>query len=195
MKKPLNIADWISVYRIAASVFLGLTLFAGWKIVFACLLFLSLFSDMLDGYVARKLKICTARGARLDSLGDALTFVAAATGIWWFEKDFLDQNKMLVFVAVVPYVIQILLAVILFRHPTSYHTYLAKTAALFQGVFMLLLFFYGPVYWLFYAAVAVTVLETSEELILLFVADRDATNVKGLFWVLRERRKRGNKPR
>ncbi|TND09266.1 MAG: CDP-diacylglycerol--glycerol-3-phosphate 3-phosphatidyltransferase [Bacteroidetes bacterium] len=188
--RRLNTADWISMYRIMASGLLLLLLLLEMKMLFACFLAISLASDIIDGMVARKLNICTARGARLDSIGDALTFVLAATGIWYFEKDFLRANKTWLLLAVVPYVVQILLAVARYGRPSSFHTYLAKAAALLQGTFILLLFFLGPIPWLFYAAVGITVLEVLEEMILLFLLRREDINVKGLYWVLKGRRKK-----
>lgn len=183
-----NPANCVSIYRIAASLLLTLALVAGMKTLFAWLLLISLSSDIIDGIVARRMKMVTTRGARLDSIGDALTFSLAAIGVYVFEHTFLLNHLMAVLMAVVPYFLQIVLAVIRYGRPSSFHTYLAKAAALFQGCFILLLLFFEPWLWLFYATVTITVLEVAEEIILLYLVARDSTDVKGLYWIIKMRR-------
>lgn len=190
-KNRFSLADWISTYRIVASSFLCLALLAGMKLLFAGLLAVSLASDMIDGYIARRQHNCSLRGARLDSIGDALTFSIAALGLWVFEKEFLGHNKVLLLAMIIPYFVQILLAVLRYGKPSSFHTYLAKTAALLQGSFILLLLFFGPLYPLFYATVTITLLEIAEEFVLLFLLKGNETDVKGLYWVLEKRKLRG----
>lgn len=189
-RSRFNIADWISLYRIAALPVLLVVLLLHLKITFAVLLAVSLFSDIVDGYVARKLKITSVRGARLDSVGDALTFAMAIAGVIVLEWDFILEYAFVILVAVVPYLLQILTAVLMYGRPTSYHTMLAKTAALFQGCFILILLMWEPLPWLLYTTVAITLLEITEEFILLFLIGGKATNVKGLYWILR--RKQGD---
>jgi CDP-diacylglycerol--glycerol-3-phosphate 3-phosphatidyltransferase len=70
---------------------------------------------------------------------------------------------------------------------TSFHTYLAKTAALLQGIFLLLVFFTDePILILFYAAAIVTMLELTEEIILISLLPQWQANVKGIYWVLKK---------
>src|SRR5574337_255430 len=154
---PFNSADWISLYRVAASPLLLAAILLKLKIFFVIQLALSLFSDMLDGFIARRLNICTARGARLDSIGEALTFSVAVAGLFVFEKRFLAEHAVAILAAVIPYLAQILFAVIRYGKPTSYHTYLAKLSALLQGVFLLLLLLYKPLDWLFYITIGCTI--------------------------------------
>ena len=68
---------------------------------------------------------------------------------------------------------------------TNFHTWLAKTAALLQGIFLLLTFFTGqPYLLLFYTAAIVTMLELIEEIILVYLLPEWKMNVRGLYWVL-----------
>jgi phosphatidylglycerophosphate synthase len=187
--RKLNVADWISVYRIVTAPVLVAVVLLDLRFVFLVLLALSLFSDMLDGIVARRRNIRTLRGARLDSVGDAVTFAVAIFGVIYFEYAFFMNQLGIILCAVIPYVAQILLAVILFGKPTSYHTYLAKAAALFQGCFILLLLLGFPLLWLLYTTVVITVLEITEEFILMFRIGGNATNVKGVCWLVKERKR------
>ncbi|MBK5210305.1 MAG: CDP-alcohol phosphatidyltransferase family protein, partial [Flavobacteriaceae bacterium] len=71
--KNFNIADWFSFYRIAAAPFLLLLLWLDEREVFSLFLLVSYCTDMIDGFLARKLKITSARGSQLDSFGDQIT--------------------------------------------------------------------------------------------------------------------------
>jgi CDP-diacylglycerol--glycerol-3-phosphate 3-phosphatidyltransferase len=74
---------------------------------------------------------------------------------------------------------------------TNFHTYLAKTAALSQGIFLLVTFFSDePNVILFYAAAIITILELIEEIILVNLLPDWETNVKGIYWVLKRKTER-----
>ncbi|MGZ4042660.1 MAG: CDP-alcohol phosphatidyltransferase family protein, partial [Bacteroidia bacterium] len=67
-------------------------------------------------------------------------------------------------------------------------TYLAKAAAIFQGIFFILLFLIDqPVYALFYIAWVITILDLLEEIILVFMLPKWQSDVKGIYWVLKEK--------
>ena len=70
---------------------------------------------------------------------------------------------------------------------TNFHTLLAKTAALLQGVFLIFVFFTEqPSLILFYAATIVTMLELIEEIILVGMLPQWQANVKGIYWTLKK---------
>ncbi len=190
-KGIVNVPNGLSAYRIVMAPVLGILIWYGERDWFSWLLLVSFTTDMADGYIARKFKQSTKLGAQLDSVGDAATFVAAIAGAWQFETDFFYEHKVMVMAAFIPYLLQILLAITVYGRPSSFHTYLAKAAALLQGVFLLGLFFFGPWMWLFYLAVGVTILEIFEEIVLLYVLPKWKTDVKGLYWVLKNRKRRG----
>ena len=117
----------------------------------------------------KKLWITSARGSQLDSLGDQITFVVGLTGLLVFELDFIKENYLLLLLIFIPYIVQMLIALRKYGKATAFHTYLAKLSALVQGVFILLLLFFGPIYWLFYTTIVLGVLETIEEITLIFM--------------------------
>ena len=86
--KNFNIADWFSFYRIfAAPVLLGF-LYFGEREIFTWFLLVSYSTDAIDGFLARKLKISSARGSQLDSMGDQITLLIGLVGLWIFENEF-----------------------------------------------------------------------------------------------------------
>jgi len=183
-KRKLSIPDWLSLYRILSAPLLLVLIFLDLKLPFAIFLLTSFLSDALDGFLARRMNIVTQRGAQLDSIGDAVTFTVGLVGMVKFEPDFVFEQLVLLVFAFGFYILQLGLAYWRYGMPSSFHTYLAKLSAVFQGVFMLWLFFIGVEYWLFYAAVAFSILETVEEIWLIILFPKWRANVKGLLWVL-----------
>ena len=188
--KNFNIADWFSFYRIMAAPLLIILLYFGNREVFTWFLLISYCTDAIDGFIARKLKITSARGSQLDSFGDQVTFVLGLTGILVFEFDFIQKNYVLIVVSFSPYLLQMLIAFITYGKATAFHTYLAKLSAIVQSVFILWLLFFEPVYWLFYVMIILGILETIEEVALIFMYDNWVAGVKGIYWALKDKRRR-----
>jgi CDP-diacylglycerol--glycerol-3-phosphate 3-phosphatidyltransferase len=188
-KQAWYIINGITIYRIAAAPFLLLLLFTGKYDVFKWLLAVSFFTDLIDGVLARKYKITSIVGARLDSIGDDLTVLVAIIGLFITEKPFIKEKMGFFIVLLALFLIQTSYALIRYKKLTTFHTYLAKTAALLQGVFLLHSFFFGgPSLILFYAAVGITGLELLEEIILVRVLKNWEANVKGIYWVMNRKR-------
>ena len=186
--KNFNIADWFSFYRIAAVPVLLCLIWLDERLLFTWFLLVSYSTDGIDGYLARKLKISSTRGSQLDSIGDQITLVAGLIGLWVFENEFIMENLLLISLAFVPYILQMVIAFVKYGRATAFHTYLAKTSAVIQGVFILWTLFFGPVYWLFFGMVIIGVLETIEEITLIFMHDEWTKDIKGIYWALRDRR-------
>lgn len=187
--KNFNIADWFSFYRIAAVPLLLVLLYLDERQLFTWFLLISYCTDMIDGFLARKLKITSPRGSQLDSFGDQLTFITGILGLLIFETDFIKENYVIILVVFVPYIIQMIIAYLKYGKATAFHTYLAKTSALIQGVFILWVLFFSPVYWLFYTMLIIGLLETIEEITLIFMYDKWASDIKGIYWALKDKRR------
>ncbi|MEX2336621.1 MAG: hypothetical protein WD555_05065 [Fulvivirga sp.] len=55
---------------------------------------------------------------------------------------------------------------------SSLHTYSAKTAALIQGIFLIVFHLHEWVEWLFWLAIIISIVETLEEIIIIFIFAR-----------------------
>ena len=184
-----NIADWFSFYRIFAVPFLMGLIWLGERQLFTWFLLISYSTDAIDGFLARKLNRVSARGSQLDSVGDQITLIMGLIGLIVFETAFMKANYGLILLAFIPYILQMIIAFIRYGKATAFHTYLAKTSAVLQGVFILWLLFFGPVYWLFYTMVIIGVLETIEEISLIYMYPYWVKDVKGVFWALKDDRR------
>jgi len=185
--KNFNIADWFSFYRIFAAPFLIALICLDERLLFAWLLLISYSTDAIDGFLARKLKITSARGSQLDSFGDQITLIIGLIGLFYFEKDFVITNLVIILIAFIPYIIQMSIAYSKYRKATAFHTYLAKLSAIFQSIFILWSLFFSPVYALFYIMIVIGLLETFEEIILIFMYDEWASDIKGIYWAFKDK--------
>ena len=187
--KNYNIADWFSFYRIFAAPFLILIVWSGQRELFSWLLLLSYSTDMIDGFLARKLKITSPRGSQLDSMGDQLTLIAGFIGLLRFEFEFISEQYQWILIPFTLYCIQMLIAFKKYRKATAFHTYLAKLSAVIQAAFILWLLFFGPVYWLFYTMIIIGIVETIEEILLIFLYPQWVAGVKGYIWARNDKRR------
>jgi CDP-diacylglycerol--glycerol-3-phosphate 3-phosphatidyltransferase len=187
--KNFNIADWFSFYRVVAAPFLLLLLWLDERQLFAWFLLISYSTDAIDGYLARKLKITSPRGSQLDSFGDQITLVVGILGLFVFESEFIEKNALLISIAFVPYIIQMILAYYKYGKATAFHTYFAKLSAILQSIFILYSLFFVPNYTLFYIMIIFGLLETFEEIALIFMYDNWASDVKGIYWAFKDKRR------
>lgn len=187
--KNYNIADWFSFYRIAAAPVLIVLLILEMRMAFTWMLLLSFSTDAVDGYLARSLKIASARGSQLDSMGDQITFILGIVGLFVFESEFMNDKIQLLLIVFIPYFVQMLIAFIKYGKTTAFHTYFAKLSAIVQAIFILTALFFDPILWLFYTVLVIGVLETLEEITLIFMHDKWTEDVKGIFWAIQNRKK------
>lgn len=187
--KNYNIADWFSFYRLAAAPFLLLLLWLDERLFFAWMLLISYATDAIDGYLARKLKITSPRGSQLDSLGDQVTLVVGLIGLFCFETNFIRTHLVIILIAFVPYILQMIIAYSKYGKATAFHTYLAKLSAIIQSAFILWSLFFSPNMTLFYVMIIIGLLETFEEITLIFMYDNWASDVKGIYWAFKDKRR------
>lgn len=189
MKKTgYYIVNSITIYRVIASLILLYLLITGQPEIFKWFLAVSFFTDAIDGALARRFGVASVLGARLDSIGDDLTVAMGVIGLFVFKFDFIIQHIYWLLLLVILFVIQVVSAYRRYGTMTSFHTYLAKLAAVCQGVFLILAFFLAePGGFLFFLAIAVTALDLIEEIILVYRLPEWEANVKGLYWVCQKK--------
>ena len=181
------IVNAITMYRVLAAFFLLGLIITGRIDIFKWLLAFSFFTDAIDGLLARKYKVSSVLGSRIDSLADDLTVLMAVIGIIVFKPGFLQHEIVWVCSLLSLYVLQTTLSLIRYGRLSSFHTYLAKLSALLQGMFLILIFFLPQ--WplaLFHLAAIVTILDLAEEIVLTSILDEWKSDVKGLYWLKNE---------
>jgi CDP-diacylglycerol--glycerol-3-phosphate 3-phosphatidyltransferase len=175
----------ITLYRLIVAPVIALLVFFEQYEAFSWLITLSFCTDAIDGFLARWLKVTSQFGARIDSVADDLTIAAAVYGVIVFKHDFFADKMAIILIMIALFVFQYAASLVRYGKLSSFHTYLAKLAMLFQGCFIILLFFLpdAPM-WLFYLATVATILDLSEEILLVFMLPKWRANVKGIYWVV-----------
>jgi len=193
-KTSYYIINAITLYRLVTAPLLLFLILYDQYFLFKWLLVLSFLTDAIDGILARRYKVVSAMGATLDSIGDDLTVVAGIVGLFVFKADFIyPQLGWLVFLLIL-FLVETIAALNRYGKTTSFHTILAKIAAILQGTFLILAFLLPePVGWLFYLAIAFTALDLLEEIILVCLLPKWKTDVKGIYWVLKQDRESARK--
>lgn len=181
------LVNFLTYYRLFASPVLLWLIFDHQLFLFKWLLVFSFFTDAVDGSLARNYQLTSKRGAILDSVADDLTVLVAIIGMWLYKPEFIMGHILLISYLLFFYLLQVTFALLRYGRISSFHTYLAKTAAIFQGIFLMSFFFLPkPVDILFYIAVYVTMIQIIEEVILVALLPASVSNVKGLYWVIKK---------
>lgn len=178
------------MYRLASAPFLLLLAATGQEAWFKWLITFSFFTDAIDGPLSRKYKVTSVFGARLDSVADDATVLVSTIALWFVQPDFFYENWMVIAALLALFGIQTAAALIAYGKVTSFHTYLAKCAAVAQAGFFISAFFgFQFSQWLFVLAALITALQLIEEIILVVLLPEWQADVKGLYWTLRSRKR------
>lgn len=181
----------ITIARLLAAPVLAWFAYKQMHIAFAALLLPALFSDVVDGWLARKLGVESPLGARLDSIADILLMAVILYSIWPLHPYiYLDHGNVIIAVVIL---LALMHVASLFRygHLASFHTHLIRAGIFVFSVFAVVLSLYGFVPWLLYLAGFVCTLGALEHFAILALLPEWKPNIHGgLLEVLRMRRER-----
>lgn len=154
--------------------------------IFLALVVFTTFTDVLDGFLARRLNQITELGARLDSWGDFTIYSVLAISAWILWPDIVMQERIYVLVIVASFTLPVLVGLIKFRTLTSYHTWSVKIAVAVTIIGYLLLFS-GILAWPFkLAAVCCTYAAIEQIMITVVTRDEKVVDIRTLWQALRE---------
>lgn len=154
--------------------------------LFAVFLVINLVTDIIDGYIARRFKMETEIGARLDSFADNFNYLLAFLGMFIFKMDDLRPHLVSLFVYIGMLVLTVIVSLIKFRKFPSFHLYMTKIGGYISGFFFVCLFtlgFFAPLY---YLVIVWGIVGAIEHIAIQMVIPEMRSNVKGLYWVLKE---------
>lgn len=141
----MNLPNLLSLLRLLATPVMLWFAWRGQQQAFLLLMLAAWLTDAVDGWLARRLKQCTALGARLDSWGDLAFYIALSLGAWWLWPERLRTEGLAIILIITSYLLPAVIGLLKFRRLPSYHTRAVKVAALVTavGVIGLLLFDVG----------------------------------------------------
>ena len=183
-----HVPNALSIARILASPVLVVLAAAGNETAFTWVLVPALLSDIADGLIARIFRLQSKLGALLDSIGDVLLLFTSLYGVWVFHPGIVADQRTAGVLLIGAWAVQAVAALLRYGRLSSFHTLLSKVAGYLLGIFVGVLFVFGFQPWLLYLAVGVSVVGNLEELVLLALLPQWRPDVRGVWWLLRERR-------
>ena len=180
-----SIPNILSFLRLGlVPVLIGLALVKAGQL-FLWVLAFSLLSDVLDGYLARKLNQVSELGAKLDSWGDVLTYASMIFGLFSIWPSIFADQAPFLFAAMLSFTVPVAVALRKFGGYPSYHTWGAKIAAVLiaPAYYVLILYGYDD---FFRLVILFHILVAIEEMIITIILKQRRSNVRSVLSLLRE---------
>lgn len=183
----LKIPNMISLLRIILApvlIWLALHQQALW---FLSVFMFSEFTDVLDGFLARKLGQITILGSHLDSWGDFAIYSTIAIGAWILWPEIIQQYSVSVTLIIGSFTVPIIFSLLKFGSLASYHTWSVKIAVAITSLAYLLLFS-GLLDWPIYIAATTCLYAALEEISISLIMPEPHTDVRSFIqaWHYRE---------
>lgn len=169
----------ISAARLLAVPLLVWFAFREMHAAFTFLLVPTLASDIVDGWLARKLGAESKIGATLDSVADISVVLAMVYAIWPLHPDVYREHGWIIIGVVVVWVFAHLASLIRYGRLASFHTWLIRAGIFAFSLFALVLFLFGFVPWLLYLAAIICTLGAVEHFAMLALLPDWTPNVRG----------------
>lgn len=180
-----NLPNLVSLIRILmAPVLLWLAIRQQPNLFIAVLIF-AVFTDVLDGFLARHLQQITEMGSHLDSWGDFLVYSTMAVSAWLLWPETVVREGFYFIIIIFSFTLPVLVGLLKFRTLTSYHTWSVKLAVAVTIVSYILLFA-DILHWPFRVAAILCALAALEEIAITLVIKNEQVDVRTLWQVLRQ---------
>lgn len=186
-QKFWTIPNVLSLYRLLMFPVILYFLLKEEQKIFVTLLIINLVTDILDGFIARNFNQRTLIGAKLDSWADFGSYVLAFGGVFVFEWSFVVDHKIGLGIFLILYIISVSLAFIRFGNLVGLHLFSSKITGYLQGIFLVVLLSSVYLDWLYYVMIFSGCFAKIEEIIILLRLKEKRSDVKGLYWVIKNK--------
>jgi cardiolipin synthase (CMP-forming) len=182
----LNIPNILSFYRLFAFPFILWFALSGKEDLFIIFMIINFITDIADGFIARKFKMETDFGARLDSVADNFTYLLAFIGIFVFKLPEIQPHMLSFLLFAGAQLSIIIVSLIKFSRFPSFHLYSTKIGGYIQCAFFIVLFTYGFITPFYYFMIIWGIAAAIEHVAIQLVISEMRSNVKGFYWILKE---------
>ncbi|MEO5961363.1 MAG: CDP-alcohol phosphatidyltransferase family protein [Opitutaceae bacterium] len=186
---PKRWPNLLSGTRIALMPAVLTTAIAGSRTWFVVLLVVSLTTDALDGFLARRLNALSEFGRKLDSVADYVTMFTGLAGIAMLWPDIMHRELAWVVAGVTAFFGVVIYGFMRLGRAPCYHTWGAKIGAVacaFSLVPLLNEWSAVP----FHAAIGLQILAGFEEMVIALLIPEHTGEIATLWHALRVRRER-----
>lgn len=182
----------ISMARLLSTPLLVWLAFEGKADAYAAVLLLALASDLLDGWLARRLNATSRAGALLDSVADIALTVAILLGMVFLHAEVYQYDGWVIYSVIAAWLLAHSASLIRYGRLASFHTWLIRIGILIFNLFAVILFLFSYQPWLLYLAAGLSLLGVIEHFLLLaLLRDWTPDIPGGVFSVWRDRSKAG----
>ncbi|MDH3221829.1 MAG: CDP-alcohol phosphatidyltransferase family protein [Gammaproteobacteria bacterium] len=185
-QEMLKLPNLISAIRILIAPLLFALAFLQLETWFLGVLLFSAFTDVVDGYIARRFRMITPLGAHLDSWGDFTIYSTMAVCAWILWPEITRRELVYYAMILFSFLLPALVGLVKFGKLTGYHTWSVKIAvfATFAGYVAL----YAEIaVWPFILASILCVIAGIEEILITLVLREERTDVRSILAALRDR--------
>ena len=179
-KDLLTLPNLISLLRILMAPVLLLLAWQQKPVLYMLAVLFTLFTDVVDGFLARLLNQLTDLGALLDSVGDFIIYSTLLVAAWWLWPDIIIEELVTILVIIASFTAPVIVGLLKFRTLTSYHTWSVKLAV-FISILAYVVVFSDWARWPLYVAAAVATLAAIEEIAITFVMRHAHANVQSVW--------------
>jgi len=183
-----TIPNVITSYRLFMAPVILYFIISRQENLFAIFLVINLLTDVIDGYIARRFKMETEIGARLDAFADYFTYVLVFIGLFVFKMDDLRPYLVSAIIFISMLVLTVIVSLIRFRKFHSYHTIIEKSGGYVQAIFFICLFTIGLIAPLYYFMIVLGILGAIETIAIDMLLPEMRSDTLGLYWVIKERK-------
>jgi CDP-diacylglycerol--glycerol-3-phosphate 3-phosphatidyltransferase len=180
----VNVPNLLCYFRMACVPALVVLTWMDRPLAFLALMTLSLSSDAVDGFIARRFHQVTPWGARLDSLADLMMYVTVPILAIFLWPEIIRREAPLVIAVFLSCVLPVVLGYIKFGRLPAYHTVGAKVSAVLMGASALVLLGWDIV-WPFRTAAPLLFLAAFEEIVITAILPRWRPNVPSVWHAIR----------
>jgi CDP-diacylglycerol--glycerol-3-phosphate 3-phosphatidyltransferase len=159
---PSSLPNAFTATRLALVPVLLLLAAAGKPNAFVAVLAVAFATDAIDGWLARRFRLESPLGAKLDSRADMALWLSLPIATWLLRPEFVHAEAASVAVLLASLALPLGAGLAKFGRVPSYHTWLAKGTAIVLSGAMLAIYLNGPL-WPFRLATALAVVGAIEE--------------------------------
>jgi CDP-diacylglycerol--glycerol-3-phosphate 3-phosphatidyltransferase len=193
MRKPAPVLKPVPYLLISLRLVLGPTLLIDsldgeTNFWFVLGMLIALGSDYFDGVIARRLGLATKELRQADSYVDTFFLFCVAASLWFAHQEVVITFGAPLVVMFSLHILSIFYPLIKFGKFPAYHAYSAKVAGLFMILAVVVLFGYGPVGWLLWAAVILGSFSHLERIVISYMLPELVNDVSGVWQAARIRR-------
>lgn len=182
----MTIPNAITLMRILGSPLMVVLAIADRPYWLAGLAVFLVFTEWLDGFVARRSHVTSAVGARLDTVADAVFYLSLLIALVALRPATIAHETLWMATAIFGYAISWLASLVKFRRLPSYHTWAAKGVWILVGAGTICLVT-GVTPWLFRVAMVCVTLANIEAICITIVLSRCQVDVPTLWHARRIR--------